>query len=303
MFDLFGTIGDALSSIAGAIDAVLLYVLNVFAILFSYVLQVLSVVAQFFLAMLQQIGAFFAHLWQGFFKGILNSLWQHIRDGIQWLHDHLQPIIRAIQRVRAFIDRWYRMYVIPYLNLLQRIRGYLHILALLHIKIAAELDAKLAQVQAQIVQSFATVRASLNAVIDISNAIMDPSYLIRKPALLLSIRRQLPALIHALTGRPAGYWFPSPRGSSAGAFSPVAGKFDFAGGQWSTPPSSYLGDDAGVGDVSAFADAFTLANGAVDDQGPLDYFNDDLYPIPQCADPAQCLAAGLNTLYSPQSNG
>src|SRR5215472_6759859 len=296
MFDFLSGIGDFLDGAAAAIGAAVTYLFTVMLYLFNLLVALISAVVQFFATLLRSIGAFLLHLWQNFFKGILSSLWQHIRDVVSWLHDHLARVIAFLQRVQARLQRYYNMFVLPYLRMIQRIRQYLHILALLHIKIAAELDAKLAALQQQIVQSFAVVRAALNVAIDLGNAVIDPTYLIRKPALVLSIRRQIPALIHGLTGRPPGYWFPSPRGASGGAFAPAAGLPLFSDGAWSVLPSTSLTDDAGVGDVTGFADGLELQPGAIDQQAPLDYFNNDLYPIPLCDDPVQCLEAGRQLL-------
>lgn len=303
MFDFLSGIGDFLDGAAAAIGQAVAFLFSAMLYLFNLLLSLLSAVVQAIGAILGKIGALLKHLWENFFKGILQSLWQHIRDAVSWLHDHIAKVIDFLHRVHDRLQRYYNMFVLPYLRMIQRIRQWLHILALLHVKIAAELDAKLAAMQQQIVQAFAVVNAAINVAIDLGNAVLDPTYLLRKPALLLSIRRQIPALIHGLTGRPAGYWFPSPRGASGGAFSPAAGSPLFSGGAWSILPSSLLGDDAGVGDVTGFAAGLQLQPGAIDQQAPLDYFNDDLYAIPTCNDPAQCLSAAQAATPPLVSNG
>jgi hypothetical protein len=240
VFDFLSSIGDFLGSVASAIGQAIAYLFALVVQVFEVLVTLLGYVVQFFGAVLSKVGSFLHHVWEVGFRGILTSIWQHIRDAVQWVHDHLGPIIDRIKHIRDRLDRWYRAYVVPYLNSIQRIRGYLHILALLHIKLAAELDARLAQEQARIVQAFATVRAAVNAAIDIGNAIVDPAYLIRKPALLLSIRRQIPALIHAVTGRPPGYWFPSPRGAGPDTSPRPARPFSSpaASGSWRLARSS-----------------------------------------------------------------
>jgi hypothetical protein len=290
MFDFLSGVGDFLGGVATAIGEAVTYLFSVMLYLFNLILQLLSAVAQFFAQMLKAIGAFFKHLWENFFKGILQDIWKHIRNAWQWLHDKLGPAFKWLQQLRDRLDRWYRMYVVPYLNMLQRVRGYLHILALLHVKFAQELDAKIAQIQAQIVQAFATVRASLNAVIDIGNAIVDPAYLLRKPQLLLSIRRQIPALIRAVTGRPPGYWFPSPKGAAGGAFAPVLPFVTASGAIGGPTASDLLAADDGLLDTSSFFDGTQYMAGAVDQIAPLDYFDNTLYPESLCPNGASsCL--------------
>jgi hypothetical protein len=303
VFDFLGQLGGFLAGVAAEIGQILAYILWLILQVFNVLLSVLVAVVNFFGNILGKVGGFLHHLWDVGIKGVLQSIWQHIRDAVSWLQRHVGTVVKTIQHVRDRLDRWYRMYVVPYLNSIQKVRGYLHILAALHIKLAAELDAKLAQEQARITQAFATVRASLNAAIDIGNALVDPAYLIRKPALLLSIRRQLPALIHAVTGRPPGYWFPSPRGAAAGHFAPAGSPFAPIGDAWGQATSDFLSGDEGIPDLSAYASDFLLADTAVDQAGPLDYFNSDLYPEPTCADPAACLNASLQFLVPRPANG
>jgi hypothetical protein len=293
VFDFLGSIGGYIASIASAIGQALVFLFDLVLQVFNIIIGLLGAVAQFFGTVLSKVGGFLHHLWEQGIKAVLQGVWQHIRDAVGWLQRHVGTVIKTAQHIRDRLDRWYKLYVIPYLNSIQKVRQYLHLLAALHIKIAQELDAKLAQEQAQIAGVFATIRAAVNAAIDIGNALVDPAYLIRKPALLLSIRRQLPALIHAVTGRPPGYWFPSPRGSSGGHFAPAGSPFQFVGGKWQTPPSDFLSGNEGLPDLSGYATDFLLADTSVDAAAPLDYFNDDLYPLSACTDAASCLAAAV----------
>jgi hypothetical protein len=239
----------------------------------------LSKLAQKIKAALQGLGAF---LWKQTIKNLVLKIWDAIKKAQEWLERHLRPLIDFLKRLQKLYRQYYNRYLRPMLLMIQHVRQYLQILSLLHIKIAQKLDAYLANLQAKLVHSFATVMGTINLLVDISNALVDPRYLIRKPALLLSIRRQLPALIHAITGRPPGYWFPSPKGSAGGPFAPP--KSPLLGGDplWSAPTSSYLSGDDGIGDLSGFADVFTFTDGSVDQVEPLDYFNEDMYPDKLC---------------------
>ena len=142
-----------------------------------------------------------------------------------------------------------------------------------------------------------TVTGAINTLTQILLALQDPQYLIRHPVLIISIRRQIPALLTALTGRPPGYWFPSPKGAQGGNF--VAPNYTLPlPAQSTTPPaSSYLNNDGLPADLSGMADCYEYTSDGVD-QVPLDYFNNDLYPATLCPydDPAKCLlyAWGVN---------
>ena len=248
--------------------------------------------------LLTSIGQFFQHIWQWIIKHIIGRILAALRSMHGWLEDHLQPIIDWLKHARQVMQRYYNTYLRPILTFLQHVRQYLAILSLLHIHIAQRLDAYLAKLQSKIIQSFYTVTAAINTLTNILLALQDPEYLIKHPVLLLSIRRQIPALIHALTGRPPGYWFPSPRGSAGGNFAPPSFPFNFADPKHNPPTSSYLTNDGLPVDLSGVVNCYEYVSTAVDTVQPLDYFNDDLYPQTLCPynDPAKCLlySWGLN---------
>lgn len=261
----------------------------------GFVGSLLNSVWSFLSGFLERIVNAIKWLWDNVFKRILTDLGKLLSKLHKWLEDHLRPVIDFLKKVRKYLQDYYTQHLLPMLRLIQRIRQYLIILSFLHIHIAQQLDQWLAQLQAKLVQNFATMVAIVNTLIDLGNALVDPNYLIRHPVLLISIRRQIPALIHAVTGRPPGYFFPSPRGASGIPFAPVPFDFNPSDPSQNPPTSDYLGND-GVGDLSGYTDGFTYLNGAVDQVGPLDYFNDDLYPEPVCSDPAQCLAQALQAV-------
>ena len=300
MGDLLGSIFGFLGGAAiGALETFVLWLYQLVVVVFQVLYQVIFIVAQFFAKVLSAVANFFERLWNGFFKSIFTKVWNAVAAAQRWLETHLRPVIEFLKRVRAYLQRYFNLYIRPILLLIQHIRQYLQILSLLHIQLAQKLDSYLAQLQAKIVQSFAAVTATINTLIDIANAVMDPTYLIRHPVLLLSIRRQIPALIHAITGRPPGYWFPSPKGSAGGPFAPPKLPLNFADPAQNPATSTYLSDTEGIGDVGGFLDTFTYAEGSVDKAQPLDYFDDSLYPQGLCpsGDPADCL------LYSWGING
>ena len=235
--------------------------------------------------------AFAQRVWQWLVKHLIGGILNALRSMHAWLEAHLAPVIDFLKRVRAAMARYYNTYLRPMLTFLQHVRQYLAILSLLHIHIAQRLDAYLAKLQSKIIQSFYTITAAINTLTNILLALQDPEYLIKHPVLLLSIRRQIPALIHALTGRPPGYWFPSPRGSAGGNFAPPSFPFNFADPKQNPPTSSYLTNDGLPSDLSGVVNCYEYAPTSVDTVQPLDYFNDDLYPDHLCPydDPAKCL--------------
>lgn len=258
--------------------------------LWNFVTSALKVIGQFF----QTIGAFLNHLWQNFFKQLLTHPIQFLRTLQQWLERHLRPILNFLRRIRALQDAYFRHYLKPLLDMLQHVRQFLQLLRLLHVQFAAQLDNYIAGLEARLATTFATLRAAVNNAIDVVNLLADPTLLIRKPVLLLSIRRQLPALIAAVTGRPPGYWFPSPRGSGGGAFAPVGSNYLPSDPSQNPKVSSYLGYEDGITNTPPLDIGFTVGVTVVDHVDIMDYFNDALYPAPTCTDPAKCLDAAIH---------
>lgn len=230
-------------------------------------------------------------VWQFIVKRIIGGILQALRHSQEWLESHFKPLLDFLKKLHDQLQRYFNTYLRPLLIWLQRIRQYVHILALLHIKFAQRLDSYLANLQNKILTTFYRITAAINTLTNILLALQDPDYLIRHPVLLLSIRRQIPALIQAITGKPPGYWFPSPKGSKGGVWAPPAIPFNFRDPAQNPPASSYLGNDGLPQDLDPLINCYEYAETAVDAVQPLDYFNDDLYPDQLCpyGDPAKCL--------------
>jgi hypothetical protein len=263
---------------------------------FQVLYQVIEAVAGFFVTVAKAVAGFFDRLWNGFFKGIFSKVWNALKAAQSWLEAKLRPLINFLTKLRKLLEVYYRTYIRPMLLLIQHIRQYLQILTALHIGFAQKLDAWLAQVQNKINQSFATIIGTINTLTDIANALMDPLYLLRKPALLLSIRRKIPALIRVLTGKPAWYFFPSPKGSKGGVYGAPAGPFNFADTNQNPLASTLLGTDDGIENVGSPDASFQFVATNVDQADVLDYFDDDLYPDRRCPNgPEHCLALSWTT--------
>ena len=222
-------------------------------------------------------------VWQFIVKHIIKGILNALRSAQAWLEDHLQPLIDFLTKLHKMMQQWFNTYLRPMLIWIQRIRKFVHILALLHIKIAQRLDSYLTNLQNKILTSFYTLTAAINTLTNILLALQDPTYLLKHPVLLLSIRRQIPALIQACTGRPPGYWFPSPRGAAGGVWAPASIPF--------AATSSLLNNDGLPQDLNPIINCYEYAPTAVDEVQPIDYFNDDLYPANLCPydDPSKCL--------------
>lgn len=299
---LGGIINFLGGSALGALEAFVQFLYALIVQVGLYLAQLVQILSDWVLGALKAVGGFFSHIWNSFFKGIFLHVWNAVKSAQNWLEQRLRPIINFLKKVRAQYDALYLRYIRPLLVMIQHVRQFLQLLRLLHINIAVRLDAVLAQIEGRIAQTFLTIRAALNNAIDLLNVLADPTLLLRKPTLLLSIRRTLPALIRTVTGKPPGYYFPSPRGAQGGAFVPVGSNFNPRDTSMIAPTSSFMGNDDGIGNVPPLDIGFTISTTVVDEADVLDYFNDSLWPDPPCTDPAVCLQAALDILAAVPAN-
>jgi hypothetical protein len=247
---------------------------------------------------LNKVASFFHTLWDLFFKALVLKLLAAVRALHKWLEDHLKPIVDWLVKARQWLDRIFRQYIKPLLNMIQHVRQFLQILRLLGVKWAAALDAKLGKFEGAIAGLFLTVRSILTGFIDIANCLADPLNLFRRPTAVLSIRRILPSLVKVTTGRPIGYFLPSPRKGAPVGIGQMPLNFNLSDPTMNPPASSYFSGDDGLGTFQGFTDGQVPDDGAVDDLTILEYFDDGLYDPPACGDPVQCLLAYQTSIFA-----
>src|SRR5581483_4769134 len=295
MWDFWDGLGGYASDLglASTIEAILAFLgwlVQTLIVIFHYIFALIQAVFNFFITLGQKIASFFETLWTGFFKKIFNGFVSAVLKVHDWLESKLAPILDFLKQARAYFDRIFNAYIKPILNLMQDVRKFLSVLRFFGIKWAAQLDAAIAQIQADIASAFLQVRGILNGFIDIVNAISDPLGLLRRPTIVLSVRRTFNAMVHVLTRRPVGFFFPSPRKNAVPGIGQLPANFLPSDTTYNPPASSFFSGDDGLGGYNGFAPATVPPDTSVDDTDPLDYFNNDLYPPPPCDDTASCLA-------------
>jgi hypothetical protein len=281
-------VGDAASA---TLLAAIIWVFSLLVTVANFLFAIDAALFNFTEGVFTNIGKLFHSLWNLFFQGLILNIFKALRALHKWLEDHLKPIIAWLLKARAWLQRIFQQYLKPFLNMIQRMRQFLLVLRLLGVKWAAALDAKLAQLEGRIAGIFLTVQGVLNGAIDILNCLADPLNLFRRPTAVLSIRRIIPSLVRVTTGYPIGFFMPSPRSNAPAGIGQLPLNFDSSDPSMNPPASSYFTGDDGLGAFSGFTDGAIPDDGAVDDLTILDYFNDGLYPPPNCSDPVSCLAA------------
>jgi hypothetical protein len=181
--DFLGSIGDIFGEIASLIS-------ELFAFLWSYVYaalvfiwNTLIAVFNFLLSVFQNVGKFLARAWTDFIKPAINSIINFIAKIYSAIHRVLDPLLRWIQKIR----KWYDTHILPILmrqlQMIQKVRRFLAILRIFHVKWAQQLDDKLAGIQSKITDTISVVRGYFNLIIDWIALICDETNVIRRSVL------------------------------------------------------------------------------------------------------------------------
>jgi hypothetical protein len=181
--DFLGSIGDIFGEIASIISQIFAFLWTFMynALLFIWntlVKTVGSIVNAF-----QKAQALFSRLWNDYIKLALSKIWDWIKLLVTHPIQAIQQLLAWIQKIRA----WYNTHILPILKrqiqMIQKIRQFLAILRIFHVKWAQKLDNYLQDLEARIGQSVAIVLGTLNSIITWIALITDPSMLIRRNTL------------------------------------------------------------------------------------------------------------------------
>jgi hypothetical protein len=299
MWNFLGGLGG-LFDFGGILDAIgqfLAWLLNLIVSALQWILQVIEAVGNFFLSIFRAVGRFFTWVYDRLLKGVLTKFVNAVMRLHEWLEEKLAPILRFIEKVRAYLDRIFKLYIRPILRLIDHIRKILLILRLLHVKWAAELDTRLGQIEGQITRLFLEVRGYLNFVIDTLNAIVDPPRLARLVAISVFGRRAAAAVIRIATGLPAGHFLPTTAAGAPAWERPVLTSRDITDPLRNPPASTILGSLL-PGGISNFTSTQPIpTDEQLDDVEPFGYGSDVLESFLRAEAAADELNPGVGTLY------
>jgi hypothetical protein len=285
----FSWLFDLVQQILNWLLSILQWIWNAIVYVANFIWGILLQVFQWAWAGLKAVANIFRSIWDNFIKRIFLKVLNAITKAHLWLEQKLAPILNFLKKVRALYDHYFKLYVKPFLDVIQKIRRILAVLRFLHIKWAQTLDAELAKIEGKIAQVVLTIRGILNSMIDLVTTIADPMLLIRRPTAVISFRRVFLAMIRVLTGRPPGYFIPSPRKGAKNGLGFLPPNFLPSDPSFNPLASSYLPGDDGLGAFNGFTTTQPPEDTAVDELTMLDYFDDSLYDPPDCTDVIQCL--------------
>jgi hypothetical protein len=101
--------------------------------------------------------------------------------------------------LRDSVLKFYKLYVRPWLDLIDVTRKLLRVLAVLHVPFARELDARLGRLQQWIERPFRILLAQINAITNIINRIVTLDGLLQRLTLIRSLARDYQYAWRAIT--------------------------------------------------------------------------------------------------------
>src|SRR5229473_2550965 len=116
----------------------------------QFVRGVFNYVVHFFLTLIQTlvdtlvfifkaVGKFLLHIWTRYIPRAINWLAQHAQKLRDWLKRTLKPIIARLEKIKKWYDEHILKQQLRLIQMIQRIRQFLGILRVLHIKWASTL--------------------------------------------------------------------------------------------------------------------------------------------------------------------
>lgn len=135
----------------------------------------------------------------GLLGKLLDDLWGKVKKLVTELGDLIGRAITLLKQLRDWLDRIYRDFVRPLLNLLQHVRQLLLLLRLLHIKLADKLDKLLARAQVLIAKPFLLVRGKINGILDVLEMMIHPTGALKGGPLLWGVWQEIGSLVRLIS--------------------------------------------------------------------------------------------------------
>lgn len=184
----------------------------------------------------------------------LGNIFCLVRDTIARVEAFLDPIIRFIQKIRAWYDLVWKKVVQPVLNIIQRFRKVLAIFKFFHLKWAEKLDKDLAYLEGQIAKNFLVVRQWLNLVGSWVNFLVDPLGALRAFPMVAGFFGALNTTWSGLFGSPFTWLQPSSGSAGPTASVSSTAQIDQAEIKSGTGDSGDIYDRAAELRMSVFAE-------------------------------------------------
>jgi hypothetical protein len=222
-FDFLDQIGSVFADLSKIINILFAALWNAMRAALQWIWDQLVAFAQFLHGIFLNIGKFFARSWTDYLKPAIRGLFNNVIKLFDRLHRLLAPLLKWIQKIR----QWYDTHILPILmkeiQMIQRVRQFLAVLRILHVKWAQVLDDKLASIQGKITRVVETVRGILNEIINFFAIVSNPILLIGSLTHSAWVVNFFDTVLRALTGAGLSSWLG--RTDLTGIGSRKSGKF------------------------------------------------------------------------------
>lgn len=170
--------------------------------------------------LLARVPALLKSFWTSILRPSMTWFFDQIEAFAHWLDDTFAPLVRIINDIRTWVDKFWATYIQPILDAIEITRRALQILEKFGIDLAAKLDAELAKLEDKIMTPILEIRQALNTALNWINRIVTLDGLLQRVMLLQSIARDIKevtalwwqAVHRALTpGEDEDYQRPVPR--------------------------------------------------------------------------------------------
>jgi hypothetical protein len=183
-----------LDGIIAAIIAAFNWLLNLLIAIANFLWSVLVSIVKALVTIFQAGFKFLKHIWENYIKKGISWLASHIQKLRAWLKRIVSPVIKWLQKIKKWYDEHILKQQLRLIAMIQKIRRFLGILRIFHIKWAATLDNALADLQNRIQKEIAFIRGIFNQIINTLALVLDPVLLVKRNVLGGSLLSNLGAI-------------------------------------------------------------------------------------------------------------
>jgi len=139
------------------------------------------------------------HLKDTWLGHIVSNIWSRLKQIYDKLRAWAKKVHQTLEDIKKLQDYYYKQFVQPVLQFVDRLRRVLRIFRVLHFKWAEKLDNDLAWFERRAAKAFLETRRELNRILDYINLILDPTGLLRPNILLGTAAQSIAELIKLIT--------------------------------------------------------------------------------------------------------
>lgn len=196
----FGGIASFFESLFTILLNAIIFLYNLLVEITIFLFNLIKFIGETLLAGFKFLGKILRPLYDVIIKKGVLRLFHWLLVLKQHLAAWFEPVLRFLRKIREWYDIFFKRFVEPILNSIQRIRAILHVFRILHLHFADGLDHWLARLEDKIIHNVLVLRQELNKISTILELLIDPELLLRRNPLIRSILRTIGDVFRGLRG-------------------------------------------------------------------------------------------------------